>query len=92
MNRAILAALGVLAVASALYGWGNAYVTVATSDPRAYAPYLTKAFVFLGLSQLFLVLIAVRGNRPLRGIAIAGLLANCMPLYHSAIRAPYVFA
>jgi hypothetical protein len=92
MSRPVLATLSVLAVASALYGWGNTYVTVAANDPHLYAPYLTKAFVFLGLSQLFLIFVAACGDRVLRGMAICGFLANCMPLYHSVVRAPYVFA
>ena len=90
MNRTLAVALCLLAVALAVYGWSNTYVSVSTDAPHAYRPYILKACLFLGLSQTILAVIAVKTRGWLRHIAVGAILFNCFPLFNNFIHASFV--
>ena len=72
-------------------GAANALVTVATNDPRDYAPYLKRSFMFLALSFSLSIVALAAGRAWTRWAAIALLLATAYFLYANYIRVPYVW-
>ena len=92
MIRKLLPYLLLLSAVVSLFGWMNAYVTLATNDQKAYVSVLWQAFFLLGVSQVMLIAVATQKNRLFRSVAIVLFLLNCMPIYHSMLRAPYVFS
>jgi hypothetical protein len=60
MIRKLLPYLLLLSAVVSLLGWGNAYVTLATNDQKAYASVLWQAFVLLGVSQVMLIAVATQ--------------------------------
>ena len=92
MIRKLLPYMLLLSAAMSLFGWVYAYVTVATNHSNAYVSVLSQAFVFLGVSQVMLIAVATQKNRLFRSAAIVLFLLNCIPIYHSLLRAPSVFS
>jgi len=90
MSRAQVVALSLLAVGFAVYGWTNTYVTLSSDDPRAYAPFVLKAFLGLGVSQALLVALAVKGRGLLRHLALGAVMLNCFALFNVAVLASHV--
>ncbi|HEY1438285.1 MAG TPA: hypothetical protein VGG82_12380 [Casimicrobiaceae bacterium] len=78
-------------VVAGVFGARNAFITVATSDPRALQPYHAKAFVAFGICEVVFVIVAVRGTGASRITAILLALIALYPLSLLLQQAPYVW-
>jgi hypothetical protein len=90
MRRMQIVTLALLAVGFAIYGWMNSYVTLSSDDPHAYAPFVLKALLGLGVSQAILIVLVLRGQGFVRHLALGAVLLNCFALFNSLIFASHV--
>jgi len=90
MSSTQIVVLSLLALGFALYGWTSTYVTLSSDDPQAYAPFILKAFLSLGVSEAILIYMAIRGQGLVRHLALAAILLNCFALFNNTIHASYV--
>jgi len=77
---------------SILWSLANSLVTIATTDPHAYAGVLTKSITYAGIAAaLLLIIILLDKNIVVRLIAAGGFLPILFVIHEFIQRAPYVF-